>query len=128
MAGHLREFLAMANERGHWTETRDALSIKHDSGQSNPFNFGYVNRSLWVELGPASWFGRLDEGRRYCEKIAGATGGFVRAVRDGTECTLRLGSPERPRTPRLSDLLPQHRDLWLSAMDEYVAAFARQED
>lgn len=123
---HLREFLALAEECGFHVDVQRTLIIKHASGEARDFNLGYIDRGLLVEAGPSSWFGRLEPGRRYCQRLATLTGGLVwEGVAQGKPvCSLRTADG---RTPRLSDLLPRHRDAWLAAMADYVAE-QREED
>ena len=45
-------------------------------------------------------------------------------MKQNTECALRTADDT---TPRLTDLLPKHEDLWLSAMERYIAALVERE-
>ena len=55
--------------------------------------------------------------RTYNESLAKLIGGSVIEVRDGKDFVLRIGNN---KMPRLSDLLPQHEQAWLDAMEQYI--------
>lgn len=52
----------------------------------------------------------------YNESLAKLVGGSVTEVRNGEDFVLRIEG----KMPRLSDLLPQHEQAWLDAMEQYI--------
>jgi len=120
----LRRFLERTDRIGVYVDRQAGLNLKHEGAGDRPLNLGSIRKDGFLDTGPASWWGRLAEGEAYSQTLADAIGGKVGRMKSGTECALRTASD---KTPRLTDLLPEHEDLWLEAMERYIAALVDRE-
>lgn len=120
----LRRFLERTDRIGVYVDRQAGLNLKHEGAGDRPLNLGTVRKDGFLDTGPASWWGRLPEGETYSATLAAAIGGKIGRMKSGTECTLRTAND---KTPRLTDLLPKHEDLWLDAMERYIAALVARE-
>jgi hypothetical protein len=77
---------------------------------------GAITKGGMVDIGPSTWWAPKGVARAYNESLAKLIGGSVREVRNGEDFVLRIGD----KMPRLSDLLPQHEQAWLDAMEQYI--------
>lgn len=115
----LKSFLAKAEQLGIYIDRQSGLNLKHQAISGNPLNLGAIDKNGFVDTSPSTWWGRTRIGRAYNEALAEAIGGFVRDMKQGQESALRTASG---KTPRVSDLLPTHENIWLTAMENYVRA------
>jgi hypothetical protein len=67
---------------------------------------------------------RVNEANAYNAALAGAIGGKVGPMKESQQCVLRTADD---KTPRLTDLLPTYENVWLSAMESYIAALIERE-
>ena len=77
-----------------------------------------------VDTGFSTQFGRIEAGRRYNEVLAAAIGGEIKEYADKTGAV----KTRNGKTPRLSDFLPQHDQLWLDAMSRYISDICGQQE
>ena len=110
----LKTFLAKAAAFGVYADRQGGLNLKHPSPIGQPLNMGTISRGGIVDPGPSSWLGR---GRTYNESIAKLIGG---SVVDSTHEESSYVRNAAGKMPRLSDLLPQHEQAWLDAMQQYI--------
>ncbi|MBN8955711.1 MAG: hypothetical protein J0H17_03830 [Rhizobiales bacterium] len=120
----LRQFLEKADRIGVYVDRQAGLNLKHEGAGERPLNLGTVRKNGLLDTGPASWWGRLPEAETYNATLATAIGGKIGSMKAGTECALRTAND---KTPRLADLLPRHGDLWLNAMERYIAELVARE-
>lgn len=120
----LRAFLEKADRLGVYVDRQAGLNLKHEGAGARPLNLGTIRKDGYLDTGPASWWGRLPEAQVYNVALARAIGGKVGAVQNGEQCALRTASD---KTPRLTDLLPQHEAAWLDAIEGYIAALVERE-
>jgi hypothetical protein len=120
----LRRFLEKADQMGVYVDRQAGLNLKHEGSGDRPLNLGTVRKDGYLDTGPASWWGRLDEAKAYNSTLAKAIGGKIGSMKQNTECALRTSDE---KTPRLTDLLPDHEDVWLSAMERYIASLVERE-
>jgi hypothetical protein len=116
----LRAFLTKADAVGVYAAFQGGLNLKHAAPEGQqPLNMGTITKDGFVDAGPSTWFGRGVTGRSYNEALAAAIGGQIRASNYQTqEAGIRTAAG---RMARLSDLLPQHEQLWLDAMTRYIS-------
>jgi hypothetical protein len=113
----LRAFLAKADGLGVYPRLQGGLNLKHAAPEGQrELNLGAIYKDGIVDTGPATWWGRWAAGRAYNETLAAAIGG---AIRDSKDNTGWLHSAAE-KMPRLPDFLPQHEQLWLDAMAQYI--------
>lgn len=117
IAEQLRAFLDKAAQLGIYTDRQSGLNLKHESTEGPPLNLGTIRKDGFVDTGPSTWWGRTGDGLRYNEQLAAAIGGSVSSIKGGQEAALRTSAG---KTPLLSNLLPAHADVWLSAMRDYI--------
>lgn len=110
----LNAFLAKAEAFGVYADMQGGLNLKHTSPSEHPLNMGTISKAGLVDTGPSSWWGSKTAARTYSESLAKLIGGTVSKTLD---FGLRTGAQ---KMPRLSDLLPQHEQAWLDAMQEYI--------
>jgi hypothetical protein len=122
--GLLRRFLEKADRIGVYVDRQGGLNLKHEGAGDRPLNLGTIRKDGYLDTGPASWRGRLIEATAYNEALAAAIGGKVGLMKQNQECALRTADD---KTPRLTDLLPKHEDVWLSAMERYIGALVERE-
>jgi hypothetical protein len=122
--GLLRRFLEKADRIGVYVDRQGGLNLKHEGAGDRPLNLGTVRKDGYIDTGPASWRGRLNEANAYNAALADAIGGKVGPMKQNTECALRTADD---KTPRLTDLLPDYEDVWLAAMERYIAALVERE-
>jgi hypothetical protein len=122
--GLLRRFLEKADRIGVYVDRQAGLNLKHEGAGDRPLNLGTVRKDGYLDTGPASWWGRLSEANTYNATLAGAIGGKVGPMKQNRECALRTADD---KTPRLTDLLPNYEDVWLLAMEGYIAAVVQRE-
>ncbi|MFZ1679440.1 MAG: hypothetical protein WAT70_00350 [Rhizobiaceae bacterium] len=120
----LRRFLEKADRIGVYVDRQAGLNLKHVGATDRPLNLGTIRKDGYLDTGPASWWGRLPESMTYNDTLAAAIGGKVGTLNQGTECSLRTA---HDKTPKLTDLLPDHEDLWLEAMERYIAVLVARE-
>lgn len=120
----LRRFLEKTDRIGVYVDRQAGLNLKHEGAGDRPLNLGTVRKDGFLDTGPASWWGRLAEGEAYSKTLADAIGGKIGRMKSDTECALRTAND---KTPRLTDLLPMHEELWLEAMERYIAALVERE-
>lgn len=120
----LRQFLEKADRIGVYVDRQAGLNLKHEGAGERPLNLGTVRKDGFLDTGPASWWGRLPEAETYNATLATAIGSKIGPMKAGTECALRTAND---KTPRLTDLLPRHGDLWLNAMERYIAELVERE-
>jgi hypothetical protein len=113
----LKDFLTKTENLGLYAERKTGLNLKHASPEGQPLNLGTISKDGFVETSPSTWWGRTDIGRKYNQTLASAIGGAVGDIKQGAESALRTASG---RTPRLSDLLPEHGQAWLDAIQHYI--------
>jgi len=113
----LKAFLAKAEAFGVYTHLQGGLNLKHASPTEHPLNMGYVTKGGIVDTNPSTWWDRGSQGKTYNENIARLIGGSVIDIRNGEQSALKTAAG---KMPRLSDLLPQHEQAWLDAMEQYV--------
>ena len=77
-----------------------------------------------VDTGFSTQFGRIEAGRRYNEVLAAAIGGEIKEYADKTGAVKTRDG----KTPRLSDFLPQHDQLWLDAMSRYISDICSRQE
>jgi hypothetical protein len=112
----LKSFLAKAEAFGVYADLQGGLNLKHTSQVARPLNMGTIDKGGIVDTGPSTWWNRRLLGRSYNEKLAKLIGGSVKETING-ESGLRTAAG---RMPRLPDLLPQHEQAWLDAMEQYI--------
>jgi hypothetical protein len=122
--GLLRRFLEKADRSGVYVDRQAGLNLKHEGAGDRPLNLGTVRKDGYLDTGPASWWERVNEANAYNIALAGAIGGKVGPINQNQGCALRTRDD---KTPRLTDLLPQHENVWLSAMEHYIAALVERE-
>jgi hypothetical protein len=122
--GLLRGFLEKADRIGVYVDRQAGLNLKHEGASERPLNLGTVRKDGFLDTGPASWWGRLNEANAYNAALADAIGGKIGPLKQNTECALRTADD---KTPRLTDLLPDYEDVWVSAMERYIAALVERE-
>jgi hypothetical protein len=123
----LRQFLEKADRLGVYVDRQAGLNLKHAGASNRPLNLCMVRKDGSLDTAPASWWGRFPEAEAYNATLAQASGGRIGAYKVGTEdawCALRTAND---KTPRLIDLLPRHADLWLNAIERYIAALVERE-
>jgi hypothetical protein len=120
----LRQFLEKADRIGVYADRQAGLNLKHAGASDRPLNLGTIRKDGFVDTGPASWWERAAEAEAYNATLAKAIRGKVGFNKAGKECALRTA---KDKTPRLADLLPKHADLWLNAMEQYIAALVKRE-
>ena len=120
----LRQFLEKADRIGVYADRQGGLNLKHTGASVRPLNLGTVRKDGFLDTAPASCWGRLAESQTYNATLAAAIGGKVGRIKSGSECVLRTA---KDKTPRLTDLLPLHEELWLDAMERYIAAVVARE-
>ena len=124
--GLLKEFLEKAEAIGIYAERKGGLNIKHASPEGQPLNLGTISKDGLIDTGPSTWWNRTAAGRKYTERLAAAIGGASKEIKGGAEAALRTADG---KTPRLSDLLPAHEQVWLKAAQAYIAdMFAATKD
>jgi hypothetical protein len=114
----LRAFLEKAEDLGLYVERKHGLNLKHASPEGNPLNLGTISKEGFIDTAPATWWGRTECGRRYNEALAKASGGTIKELKEGAQSALRVAGG---KTPRISDLLPQHEGEWLRAIQRYIS-------
>jgi hypothetical protein len=117
LAEVLKVFLAKAEAFGVQADMQGGLNLKHASPTDHLLNMGTITKGGFVDTGPSTWFGREAVGRPYSDSLAKLIGGFVNEAGKKPDFGLRTSAR---RMPRLSDLLPQHEQAWLDAMEKYV--------
>jgi hypothetical protein len=122
--GLLRRFLEKADRIGVYVDRQAGLNLKHEGAGDKPLNLGTVRKDGYLDTGPASWWGRVNEASAYNAALADTIGGKVGSMKENQQCALRTADD---KTPRLTDLLPNHEDVWLSAMERYIAALVARE-
>ncbi len=114
----VKTFLAAAESLGIYPELKGGLSLKHNSPDGKPLNLGTISKDGFIDTSPATWWDRKNKGgQAYNETIARLIRGSVTLARSGEQSAVRTASG---KTPRVTDLLPDHERAWLEAMDEYV--------
>jgi hypothetical protein len=113
----LKNFLAKADGLGVYADRQSGLNLKHASPSGNPLNLGTVDKSGFVDTNPSTWWDRTEIGRTYNDALASLIGGGVRELRPGTALRTAAG-----KMPKITDLLPEHEDAWLAAMEQYIRA------
>ncbi len=116
----LQGFLARADAHGLYPDFQGGLNLKHPSPKGHPLNLGTISKTGFLDTSPATWWDRGPPGRVYNETLAGLIGGHVKEQKTAQQSVLRTAAG---KTPRLSDLLPQHAEAWLEAVDRYVGNF-----
>lgn len=114
----LRAFLSQAESLGVYPDFQRSLNLKHPSADRNPLNLASIYKEGFVETGPSSWFGREVAADTYNQSLATAIEGRVVQTGDGSFKVKRADG----RTPRITELLPDHQQTWLAAMAEYIKA------
>jgi hypothetical protein len=122
--GLLRLFLEKADRIGVYVDRQAGLNLKHEGAVDRPLNLGTIRKDGYLDTGPAAWWGRVNEAYAYNAALAGAIGGKVGPMKQDQGCALRTADD---KTPRLTDLLPKYEDVWLSAMEQYIAALVQRE-
>ena len=112
----LKSFLVRAGAIGVYTDLQGGLNLKHTSPTGRPLNMGYVEKSGIIATDPSTWGDRRSLGLSYNATLAKLTGGSVIEAKNG-DAGLRTAAG---KMPRLSDLLPQHEQAWLDAMEQYI--------
>jgi hypothetical protein len=112
----LKAFLAKAEVLGVYADLQNGLNLKHPSPTGKPFNMGTIYKNGIVDTGPSGWVGSGSAGKTYSEALAKLIVGSVLEMKNG-QVLARTGEG---KMPRLSDLLPQHQQAWLDAMEQYV--------
>jgi hypothetical protein len=107
----LKAFLAKAESLGVYADVQNGLNLKHASPTGKPFNMGAIYRNAIVDI----WGTRPAE-KTYTENLAELIGGYVAQTKKGQS----LARTAEGKMPRLSDLLPQHEQAWLDAMEQYI--------
>jgi hypothetical protein len=94
--------------------------VKHAAPEGQqPLSMGAITKDGFVDTGPSTWFGRAVIGRSYYEALAGAIGGQIKASNYQTqEAGIRTATG---KMARLSEILPQHEQVWLDAMARYIS-------
>lgn len=124
MPDALRAFLTKAETLGVYSDFQGGLNLKHAAAEGEqPLNMATITKDGLLDTGPSTWFGRLTTGRSYNEALADAIEGQIKALSDHKEAGLRTATG---KMPRLSDLLPQHEQLWLDAMERYISRTSNQ--
>jgi hypothetical protein len=116
--------LEKADRIGVYVDRQAGLNLKHEGAGDKPLNLGTVRKDGYLDTGPASWWGRVNEASAYNAALADTIGGKVGSMKENQQCALRTADD---KTPRLTDLLPNHEDVWLSAMERYIAALVARE-
>jgi hypothetical protein len=120
----LRRFLEKADRIGIYVDRQNGLNLKHEGAGGRPLNLTTVRKDGFIDTGPSSWWERLPEAEVYTQTLATAIGGKFGRMKLGKECALRTAND---KTPRLTDLLPAHEELWLDAMERYIAGLVKRE-
>jgi len=121
----LRAFLAKTETLGIYADFRRSLNLKHPAPEGkSPLNLGVVAKDGSVDTGFSTQFGRIEAGRRYNEVLAAAIGGEIKEYADKTGAVKTRDG----KTPRLSDFLPQHDQLWLDAMSRYISDICSRQE
>ena len=113
----LKGFLAKAEALGVYVERQGGLNLKHTSPAGQPLNMATITKGGVVDTGVSTWWGRESAGQTYNESLRNLMGGSLIAVKIGATPVLRGADG---KMPRLSDLLPQHEEGWLLAMERYI--------
>jgi hypothetical protein len=122
VANLLREFLQQISRLEVYPDWKRSLNLRYSMPGAQPINLGSILKEGYLETAPSTWFGRTDAGRRYNETLASLIKGRVSETANLQESSLRTGNA---KMPRLSDLLPGHRDAWKNAMESYIAEVMR---
>jgi hypothetical protein len=120
----LRRFLEKADRIGVYVDRQSGLNLKHEGAGDKPLNLGTIRKDGYLDTSPASWWGRLAEANFYNAALASAIGGKIGRTKQEEQCALRTADD---KTPRLTDLLPNYEDVWLSAMERYIGALVERE-
>ena len=111
----IRDFLALVEPLGVYTDLKASLNLKIDHPETNnPINVGYVhaNGTLWTKslAGSVS----ADIAMRYNKALADLIGGAVAMGNSGVYLT------DGKSSPLLTALLPDHVEAWASAISQLV--------
>lgn len=123
LAAKLRRFLDKTVGLGIFLDRQSGLNLKHDSIDGPPLNLATIRKDGFVDTGPSTWWGRTDAGMAYNEALARLIDGGVSEMMHGEQSALRT---KAGKTPRLSDLLPQHEENWINAMEAYIRRVTMQ--
>jgi hypothetical protein len=80
-------------------------------------NLASITKDGYVDTSPSTSWGRKATGKIYNDTLANLIGGFVYTSRNGDGFALRTAEG---KTPRISDLLPEHEGAWLEAIRQYI--------
>ena len=111
----IRNFLALVEPLGVYTDLKASLNMKVDHPETNnPINVGYIhaNGTLWTKslAGSVS----TDIAMRYNQALADLIGGAVAMGNSGVYLT------DGKSSPLLTTLLPDHAEAWGSAIGQLV--------
>jgi hypothetical protein len=112
----LKAFLAKAEAFGVYADIQNGLNLKHASPTGKPFNMGTIYRGGIVDTWASTFSGTRSAEKTYSENLAKLIGGSVKEMKNGQ----LFARTKEGRMPRLSDLLPQHEQAWLDAMEQYI--------
>ncbi|TPE63095.1 hypothetical protein FJQ54_04415 [Sandaracinobacter neustonicus] len=123
LPGAIRSFLSALEPLGIYPDLKASLNLKLDlADQDKPINFGYIvkNGTFWPN--PASW--TLPEAiwRPYFEALARMVGGTVI-----DEPNNRYVAVNGRSGPKIEQLLPQHQDGWVAAIERVISTITHSE-
>jgi len=113
----LRSFLSKAESFRVFKEVKASLSLKYTLESGRAINLGVISKSGAPDTGYLSAADPASR-RAYNKKLKELIGGFVgSSEKNGLTWVRTAGNKS---FPLLSDLLPQHEQAWLDAMEQYV--------
>jgi hypothetical protein len=115
LPGVLKSFLAKAESIGVSADVQASLSLKYPLQSGRTVNLGVINKNGTVDFGYSS-AGDLKSRRTYNERLAALIGGKVLESNKGLSWVKTAANT----FPLLSDLLPQHEQSWLDAIEQNV--------
>jgi len=120
----IRAFLDDLEPLGVYPDLKSALSIKLDLPERDkPVNFGYIQKNGQFWANPAAWSLPEPVWKPYFETLASLVGGTVIHEPNNTFVAANARS-----APRIEQLLPQHHDAWVTAIQNAIRALNVDED
>lgn len=115
LPGVLKSFVAKAESIRVFAEVQASLSLKYRLQSGRTVNLGVINKNGTVDFGYSS-AGDLKSRRIYNERLAALIGGKVLENKSGLSWVKTAANT----FPLLSDLLPEHEQAWLDAIEQSI--------